>query len=531
LNSTQIHDLRSGAPAAPLETDVCILGAGPVGLTLACALAANGVTVTLVDAGDSTARIATNASDVHFDRRAYRGATIGRALGLGGTSTLWGGQLLPVRSADLLARPQIGAAAWPIAYREIEPYFDQVQHLLGVNTAGFDLAVTGNGAAALSSLDFTEWSPRVSKWLAFRKRNLAVALAAHLEQRPSVQVWLNATVAGWSLSGEGKSTVRELVAQGAGGETLRLHPRAVVIAAGALETARSVLELQGGAGRTLSAGVDEFTGRFLHDHLSLRIARVRVLDSARFEERFSPFFEGAIMRSLRMELPPDTLEQHALPAFYAHFIAEAPVASGFAVLRDCLRSVQRRDWTLAAATTKHIPGALPDIAKVLYTRFVKSRLAFPTKSEFFLHIDIEQTPSFDNRVYLGASPTGIRRPMHIDWDVEEDAPRIAHVVQEHFTRFWTRNALDSVATLDFLDLNDSSRAWNDNIYDLYHPAGTTRMAIDPGLGVVDENLRIHGTTNAYVAGSSVFPSMGAANPTFTAMALGLRLARFMSESL
>jgi choline dehydrogenase-like flavoprotein len=55
------------------------------------------------------------------------------------------------------------------------------------------------------------------------------------------------------------------------------------------------------------------------------------------------------------------------------------------------------------------------------------------------------------------------------------------------------------------------------------------MAVDPALGVVDTNLRIHGTSNAYVVGASVFPSMGAANPTFTAMALALRLAEFIDH--
>jgi choline dehydrogenase-like flavoprotein len=53
------------------------------------------------------------------------------------------------------------------------------------------------------------------------------------------------------------------------------------------------------------------------------------------------------------------------------------------------------------------------------------------------------------------------------------------------------------------------------------------MSIDPAHGVVDVNLKVHGTSNVYVAGSSVFPSMGAANPTFTAMALALRLAHFI----
>ena len=98
-----------------------------------------------------------------------------------------------------------------------------------------------------------------------------------------------------------------------------------------------------------------------------------------------------------------------------------------------------------------------------------------------------------------------------------------------FGQFWMRNGLNQVAYLEFIDPSDLSDDWTRNVYDIYHPAGTTRMSTDSTLGVVDQNLKLHGTGNVFVAGSSVFPSMGAANPTFTAMALALRLADFIDR--
>jgi choline dehydrogenase-like flavoprotein len=58
----------------------------------------------------------------------------------------------------------------------------------------------------------------------------------------------------------------------------------------------------------------------------------------------------------------------------------------------------------------------------------------------------------------------------------------------------------------------------------HHLMGTTRMHNDPRQGVVDANCRVHGLSNVYVAGSSVFPTGGYANPTLTLVALALRLA-------
>jgi choline dehydrogenase-like flavoprotein len=60
-------------------------------------------------------------------------------------------------------------------------------------------------------------------------------------------------------------------------------------------------------------------------------------------------------------------------------------------------------------------------------------------------------------------------------------------------------------------------------------AGTTRMHDDPALGVTDRNARVHGMDNLYVAGASVFPAAGFANPTLSIVALTLRLARHLSN--
>jgi choline dehydrogenase-like flavoprotein len=527
LKGRRIYDLDSGVPEDPIVTDVCVLGAGPVGLTLTRALADTGRRVTILEIGGAIPCIAGDSPSVHFDRRVYRGATVGRAFGLGGTSALWGGQLLPVRRADLLARPQIQAPAWPLAYDDLAPYFRELQDLLDVGAGGFDLCSSEDMGPDGVSLDFTDWSPRHSRWLTFGRRNLAIAWKSHFERSPGIEFVLSATAFDWSLTGgNGERAIRELTARSRSGNAIRIRPGAVVIASGALESARTVLELDQQAG-SLSSGVTEFAGRYLHDHLSLRMARVRVRDLTGFQRRFAPFFEGRTMRSLRMELAPALLNGAGLPAFYAHFLAETTEASGFAVLRDGLRSAQRRDFGNAYKALWRVPRALPDISKILYARYVGKRLAFPAGSEIFLQIDYEQAPKRENRVYLGQPDQTGRRRLHIDWDVDDDVASIARSVRYYFEQFWRRNRLQAVADLEFTDLGDDKRVWGPNLYDIYHPAGTTRMTLDPSQGVVDPNLRIHGTRNAYVVGSAVFPSMGAANPTFTAMALAVRLAHLL----
>jgi len=61
--------------------------------------------------------------------------------------------------------------------------------------------------------------------------------------------------------------------------------------------------------------------------------------------------------------------------------------------------------------------------------------------------------------------------------------------------------------------------------------GTTRMHDSPTMGVVDRNSRVHGISNLYVAGSSVFPTVGANFPTITIAALALRLGGHIAREL
>jgi choline dehydrogenase-like flavoprotein len=531
MNSSLDHDLTHGSPSDTIESDVCVIGAGPVGLTVARALIDKHRSVTFLERGPARAMEQTAGLDIEFDRRSYRGATAGRAFGVGGTSTLWGGQLLPVRDVDLQERSQITAPAWPMSYAELAPHFAVLEAWLQVTPGTFGLPFAADRAHPLADLHWAEWAPRFSKWIPFGRRNIYSAFGTALAASNSIQWYLNARVQEWQLqSVAGRQRVIGVTARSVNGHAVRVRARAYVICAGALESARCVLEMNEAAGG-LSSGVSDLTGRFLHDHLSLRLARVTMVDHAGFQRLFAPIFVGKTLRSLRMELSNEFLSLEGLPALYAHFVAEAAADSGFALLRDTLRSIQHGRLGAAFAGTWRIPLSLPGVTEILFERFVRQRLPFPRDSKLFLHCDFEQAPLRENRIYLGETGTDGHRSLHIDWDLGQNAVRVAAAVQATFARFWAANGLERLARLELLDFTSDAEIAPTNLYDIYHPAGTTRMSLDSKTGVVDPNLLVHGTSNAFVAGSAVFPSLGAANPTFTAMALGLRLAAFIDREL
>jgi choline dehydrogenase-like flavoprotein len=126
----------------------------------------------------------------------------------------------------------------------------------------------------------------------------------------------------------------------------------------------------------------------------------------------------------------------------------------------------------------------------------------------------------DNRVLLSDERDRIgRRKVRIEWQIGdadiENMRRVTRLFDEAVGQ----------AGVGHLEraFPDAPAAWRQALEAGKHHMGTTRMHLAPPLGVVDENCRVHGTSNLFVTGSSVFPSGGYANPTLTIVALAIRL--------
>jgi choline dehydrogenase-like flavoprotein len=133
---------------------------------------------------------------------------------------------------------------------------------------------------------------------------------------------------------------------------------------------------------------------------------------------------------------------------------------------------------------------------------------------------LEQRPDPASRVTLGHERDRLgRRRLRMDWRVGTDT---LHTHRRFHRLLADRLAYEDAGTLESQLLDDASCV--PAYRDAAHPMGTTRMSSSPADGVVDANLRLHAIDNLYVAGSSVFPTGGHANPTLTVVALALRLA-------
>jgi choline dehydrogenase-like flavoprotein len=145
-----------------------------------------------------------------------------------------------------------------------------------------------------------------------------------------------------------------------------------------------------------------------------------------------------------------------------------------------------------------------------------------------VHMTGEPMPNPDSRIRLGDERDGLgMRRVVADWRLTAEDKRQALALQRLLGTEVGRTGFGRLR----LSLAEDDTTWPDaTIIGDEHHMGTTRMHADPAHGVVDANCRVHGVTNLYVAGSSVFPTAGAANPTLTIVALALRLANHLKQA-
>jgi choline dehydrogenase-like flavoprotein len=502
-----IHDLdRSGTRSA--RADVLVIGGGTVGLVVASALADRGRSVVVVESGGMQQMTETHLlNEVSQTRAIYAGATLGRFRCLGGTSTRWGGALIPFSRADCRADE------WPIDPDQVLAYVSKVEALFGLGAGTY----AAQGVLRGDGLDFCA---RAAKWPSFKNRNVAALLDEQLRGSPNLQVWVNATATDFQVTGGSLSAV---TARSASGGDLHVLANEVVIAAGAIETTRLLLLLDQQNGRDIFEP-DGQLGRFFSDHLSIPVAEVRPSDRNVLNMRVGFRFDGlgGAMRNVRFELTDGTSLRNEVPPCFAHIAFDDAGSGAFVAVRELYRSLQRRQLPSARLLAR-LATAAPWLTKALWWRFAKGRLLYPKEARIQLHMVIEQAPRRESAITLSSSRTDIfGRPLaEISWEVaSEDVENLKSATQAFF-QTWDASDMRSIAQLAPYPTEDFRRALAHG-GGIFHPVGSVRMAKSPSMGVVDENLRPFRLKNVSVVSTAVLPRSGGCNPTMMLLCFGLR---------
>lgn len=456
--------------------DVCIVGAGPAGITLARALAQKGWRVGLMEGGGLA--LSEASQDL------YRGSSTGveypvdasRLRYLGGTSNHWTGETLPLDDRDFEALPYHPLNAWPIRRSDLDGYGERAAEIL-------DLAPVYQPVDIFNARDDV-LMPVVRRMSA--PTRFGQKYQRELTRSKLIWLCINANLIDIELDDGLKSVSQLSFRAHARTQPFKIRARRYVLCCGGLENARILLN----ANRQMPQGLGnerDLVGRFFSEHLEISLGHA-VLET----------------------IPPDGADY---------------MPSGTSMrFHQCLSYIVTLDPLRPADSPRERSKTFRER---LHRAFQAGRAA---DFDAEVTVAVQQSANRDSRVTLATTADRLGLPrVSLNWTLS-DLDR--HTIRTAALEIGRALAQHNVGRLQLAPHLDAGiDAISKEGVGQYHHMCTTRMSDSPAAGVVNRDCRLHGVENLYLGGSSVFASAGAANPTYTIVQLALRLADHLDGEL
>jgi choline dehydrogenase-like flavoprotein len=542
-----IDDANRVERGRTLYADLCIVGAGAAGISLALQFAGTGHSVLLLESGSLEPDPATQAlyEGEVADGRLHSPLHRYRQRRFGGSTTIWGGRCAPFDPIDFERREYLPGSGWPLRYEDLLPYYPRSSELCEAGEfaytaeTAFDAGMPELIAGFRSDRVTTHSLERFSCPTDFGRR-----YGHRLRAASNVRVLLNANCTGLRTSADGRH-VTSVDVRTLGGTRFSVVATRVVLAAGGLEVPRLLLASRDAHPNGIGNGRD-LVGRYYMCHMAgttgtLTIDRPR--EAVWHGYVLSP--DGVYCRR-RLALAPATQRRLGIGNFIARLhhpritdprhrtgiLSFLYLAKPFIGYEYGKRLHGEERFSLAS-WLRHLRNVAADPVhtaeflahwvrrRVLAERKFPSIIVRPRRLRFSLDFHSEQQPNPDSRVTLTDERDSLGLPrLRVDWrytrwDIET-VEKGLQVLAEEFERTGTGRLEYDRAALE----GDILR------YGAYggHHLGTTRMGASPADSVVDRDCRVHDVDNLFVASPAVFPTSSQANPALTIVALSLRLA-------
>jgi choline dehydrogenase-like flavoprotein len=532
-------DARHVSNGAVVEADIAIVGGGAAGISLALELTGRGLSVCLLESGGT--EFAWPTQSLYSGRNVgmpYFASDVCQLRYLGGSTNAWGGWCRPLDSMDFESRPWVEQSGWPFPMSVLEPFYRRAHEICQVASDDYDperaTSELAHPRAKLLPFDPARLETTIYRFSPPTRFGQVYREA--LRRAPDLRCYLDANVLGIKTDASAR-TVTRLAVGTLSGVRFEVAARHYVLAAGGIENARLLLLSNDVAANGLGNRHD-LVGRYFMEHPHTTrgvIVPTRRLASGLYGEMFRG---RAIMARISL---PDALKRHERLLNYSanlHAVYIGQDSQGWLALRKAMRSLSRAGRSdpfarLPPYGRKELSGRqIFDMVRQFDRMAIAGllRLFQPNRfiKGFVLESKPEQAPNPASHVTLddARDAFGLRR-VKIDWRMLQIDRRTVVRGEEIIDAELRRLGIGSVVPLP----QEEIEGWPDTLEGGWHQLGTTRMHADAERGVVDPNARVHGMSNLFIAGGSVFPTCGTAPPTLTIVALALRLASHLKHDI
>jgi choline dehydrogenase-like flavoprotein len=510
----EVDRLTNSAPASR----VVVIGAGAVGLYAASQLAARGLDVVVIEAGNT--QLGSFQSESYLSiGRPHTGIKLGRCRSMGGTTNLWGGQLVEFQPIDFDGRSWLPGSEWPVRYSEIAPYYKPTYLNLGTPINLIEDDAVWRGVSCDRPDLGPEFEVFFTRWMG--TPNFAELFAKQIQGDEKLSVLTGFTAVEFRGNATRIEAVRVVNEQG---QSHWIVADTVILAAGTIENARLLLHTAQTSTWTAPWSGNRNVGRWFQDHLGGKIAAFEPANKREFFKMFSNIVYAGHKFQPKIRMRNDAQMRRQLYNTQVFFAFESEISEHMVYLKQFMRAaLYNRKFSGIGDMFRNAMGMARYLVPLMWKYVWDHRVFVPSTAKILMHVQSEHGPLAESRITIDKTAVdsfGLARVV-LDWRLAGN-----ELASLRDFAMQIQDALQN-AGIGQLKIDEDLLALDPNILaklgDTYHQAGGTNMATSPEQGVVDRNLRVFGTDNLYVTGAGVFPTTSNANTTFTALAFTTRL--------
>ena len=506
-------DARNLENGTVIEGDICIVGAGAAGISMALEYINSPYKVILLEGGG-----------FEYDdqvQELYAGKTTGqkyfplksiRLHYFGGTTGHWAGWCAEFDEIDFKKREWIPRSGWPIALQDVRPFYPRAQKYVELGNDEYTITHWQQKDPALKPLPLDEDRVWSKIWQFSPPTRFGPTYKNAIVKAPNIHLYTYANLVDIAAN-ETASAITEVTVKNHAGKQHKVRAKYFILACCSIQNARILLAANKQAKKGLGNDHDH-VGRYFMEHLEIKTSSLWLADPA--DVKLYMFNFG-------------TTKARAELAISEKMQGHYKTLNGTSSLSPLELSTNQRAFIEVWQDEK---DAMDKSLEKLYENRKPANLNIPKGFKAYqLFARMEQAPNPNSRVTLDSEKDALGMPRaNLHWELTSMEKNSLRNINTVIGQEVGRASMGRVKMYDYLqDENDES--WPSFTGGGWHHMGTTRMSDDPKDGVVDLNCKLHGISNLFVAGSSCFVTAGAVNPTLTLIALTIRLSDHLKQRL
>ena len=484
-----------------LNTDVLIVGCGTTAIYIAERLKNTNKKIIMIEKGSLKNYQKNNTKKKFKNTLSHNGFKKNISIGVGGNSTLWGGQLVEFEKDDFKKR------YWGIDFLEIKKLYKKVFNFFGVNKIRSQDFLSFTNQKHFKRKNIQSFH---TQWL--KEPNFKKLFFENLKEK-KYQIFLNTEI----LKFQFKKKNCEYIEIASNNIIKRIYPKTIILCAGTFGNIEIMLKHK----KNSPWRNNNLIGKYFQDHIGLFIGKIKFKNKEKFNHVFLNGFIG------KDKYQPKIKAKYKLKNFTYGVSGEIKTLKETDKVSKLLRDFFYQKSFMSFFNLIKIVNYLNfGLLRKIFHFLVYKKILFTDYKNLIFYVQCEQKPILSSRLYFDQFKK--EKKLNLNWEIKGDELKIIKKFVNDVNNYFKQNGIGRIDCKKINEIN--IKQFKKNLRDTNHPSGGLLISNNKNKGVVDKNLKVWNTSNIFVNGSVTFPCSSHANITLTSLALSEKLASYIKKN-